>query len=107
LHGDPTLDTGYSLRFDFTRERVVLELYPRPDGNSPYLSGLERPFRLQPSGTVRLSILLDGDIAVAYINDNLALTSRMPRLTNKTVSTFVEDGTMRVNNIQIFTGCQQ
>src|SRR5450756_675340 len=101
LHGDPTLDSGYSLRFDLTRDRVVVELYPRPDGNSPYLSGLERPFHLQASGALRVSILVDGDIAVAYIDDKLALTSTMLRFAHNILSTFVEDGTMRVNQVEI------
>ena len=84
LHGDPTLNTGYSLRLDVDRKRCVVEAYPRPDGNSPYLSGLERPLHLAPGKRFKLSVLIDDNITIGYIDDRVALTSRMNILQSST-----------------------
>jgi len=103
LHGDPTLNTGYSLRLDIDRERCVVEAYPRPDGNSPYLAGLERPMLLAPDRPFNVSVLIDGNITVAYIDERVALTSRMNSLQSGTLSAFVENGDLQITALRVFT----
>jgi beta-fructofuranosidase len=76
LRSSSDLETGYQVRLEPLRSRLVLDVWPRP-GNVPYMVGLERPLAVAAGQSVRLRIVLDGTICTIYADDAVALSARL------------------------------
>jgi len=74
LRADRDLDNYYQLRFEPAAQRVVFDRWPRP-GDVPF--SIERPVRMAPNEPIIVKLLVDASCLVAYINDRVALSSRM------------------------------
>ena len=101
LHSDLELSSAYSFRIDPERARIVLESYPRPDANSPYMMGLERPLHVKANTPIKLNLLIDGDICTAYLDGFLALSTRMDNPRGGRWGPFVEDGDATFSALQL------
>ena len=73
LRTDATLDGYYQFRLEPGANRLVFDRWPRP-GDQPFV--LERPLALAAGEPVRLRVLVEGTVFVAYVNDRIALTAR-------------------------------
>lgn len=89
LRADATLDAGYLLRLEPLRQRIVFERFPRPGDEPPII---ERPVSLAAGQPATLRVLVEGSIIVAYINDQVALSTRGYEHTQGDFGLFVSEG---------------
>ena len=84
LHVDKDMETGYFLRLDTKRRTVAWDLWPRSEqgryqwqikGDVPYQ--IETARLLPEAEEYRVHIIRETDICVVYINDEIALSTRM------------------------------
>lgn len=84
LHVDKDLETGYYLRMDQRKQQVAWDMWPRGEqgryqwqikGDIPYQ--IETSRILPKAEEYRVKIIREDDICVLYINDEVALSTRM------------------------------
>ncbi len=98
LRADANLDCGYLLRLEPERQRVSLERFPRP-GDEPAI--IERPVALDAARPVRLRVLIEGSVMVAYIDDVVALSARMYGHKSGDFGLFVAEGAAAFTNVRL------
>lgn len=111
LRASADASEGYQLRIEPRRSRLVFDRWPRPrtgpaqwqiSGDVPFLPELERPLR--PSGDrYDLRVVVDGTVCVAYVNDEVALSTRIYDRRTGGIGLFVGDGTAEFTNVSIAT----
>jgi beta-fructofuranosidase len=69
-------ERGYFIRLEPARNRLAFDAWPRV-GDKPFLVELERPVDLQPGRPLHLTVLVDGSICEAYVDDQVAMSARM------------------------------
>ena len=74
--GEPDLDSAYYLRFEPERSRLVIDSWPRA-GDIPYWIDSERPIALKAGVPVKVKVFLDGSVCVVYVDERIALSTRM------------------------------
>ncbi|RII35441.1 DUF4975 domain-containing protein [Clostridium chromiireducens] len=108
LHTDDGLEKGYFLRFDTMHNRVVLDMWPRAEkgrfqwqinGDIPYQIELERT--LCTTQVYKLQILREGTICVIYINDCVALSTRMYNHREGLIGAYVIQGDLNIEETTI------
>ena len=102
-----TAETGYELRLEPGRNRVVLDRWPRgrtgpsqwqARGDVPYAVELERPCPLPP-GRHTVQVLLDGSVFVAVVDNRVALSTRLYDHPSGRVGLFTCDGEASLNEL--------
>ena len=73
LRADAEFETGYEVRYEPGRDRLVFDRWPRP-GDQPVM--LERPLVLAPDEPLDLRIVVDRTIVEVYANERVALSAR-------------------------------
>ena len=73
LKARPDLEGYHQLRWEPARRRVLLDRYPRVERDQALL---ERPVIAGGGGTLRLKIIVEDSVIVAYANDAVALSGR-------------------------------
>lgn len=93
-------ESGYSLRLEPQRGRLVFDRWPRRStgteqwqisGDVPYLIELERPVDLAP-GEHELEVIVDGELCVATVDDTTVLSTRLYDHPTGRVGAFVGEG---------------
>jgi beta-fructofuranosidase len=93
-------EQAYALRLEPQRHRLVLDRWPRGRtggeqwqirGDVPHAVELERPVHLPP-GRHRLEIHLDGDLCVAVVDGDVALSARLYDRPEGRLGLFAQDG---------------
>ncbi len=111
IRQDAFYEDGYFFRVEPFYNRIVFDLWPRRkpgvnqwylDGDKAFLPELERPYRLQDKQTVHMRLLIDGNICTCYLDDAVALTTRIYNLHGKGWSIFARDGSITVSNLKLF-----
>ncbi len=101
------LDKGYQIQFEPDRSRVVFKSNVFPDEHGgkilPYEVELERPLALQPNQDYSLKLVIDQTICEIYINDQVAMSTRMYDLQEGNFAVFVVDGEASFENIVVKT----
>lgn len=91
---------SYQFAFQVNENRFVFEKYP----NWPWFScmniGLERPLDLVPGKNYNIRIIIDDTIATLYV-DGVALNTRMYSKPGDSISLFVDEGTIEIDNCSI------
>ena len=104
-----TAETGYELRLEPVRNRVVLDRWPRgrtgpaqwqARGDVPYAVELERPCPLPP-GRHTVQVLLDGSVFVAVVDNRVALSTRLYDHPSGRVGLFTSDGEASLNELTV------
>ena len=90
------LEGYYQFRWEPGRGRVVYDRWRRP-GDEPFM--LERPVDVAPGGTLRLEVLVEGSVVVAYINDAVALSCRFYDRPSGQLGLFAESGEATFSDI--------
>ena len=107
LHVQQDADLCYYVRFEPMRNRLVFDMWPRPNigapGDVPFVLGLERPTMFTPGAPIEVKVLVDGTIGVIYVNDRIAMSTRMYELKGGQCGIFVQEGSARFRNLGLFT----
>ena len=105
LRTSQDLETGYILRLEPQRSRVVLDSWPRP-GDRPFMVELERPVSLQPGVEIRLVMYVDGSLCEVYIEGQAAMSARLYDHPEGEWGFFVAEGSARFSNIRLLIPTQ-
>ena len=89
LRAAPDLESYYQLRWEPGRGRVVFDRWPRP-GDEPFI--LERPVKSAPTRPLKLKVMVEDSVVVAYFNDAVALSCRGYDHRTGDLGLFVESG---------------
>lgn len=98
-------DTGYVVRLEPARHRVVFDRWPRrrtgtgqweTSGDVPFMIELERPCPL-PTGTHTVELMVDDTTCVLIVDKTVALSARIYDHADGHLGFFVGDGTLIVS----------
>lgn len=102
-------DHSYILRLELKRGRLVFDRWPRKptgdgqwqvSGDVPFEIELERPCELSP-GEHTLEVIIDGDLCVAVVDRQVALSTRIYDRTEGRIGVFVGEGSATITDFQI------
>ena len=100
LRANDTFESAYYVRLEPARNRLVFDSWPRP-GDVPFWVELERPIRLEPQRPVDLKVFVDGTVCVVYVDDRIAMSTRLYNLKQGDWGVFVNEGAARFRNVRI------
>jgi len=100
IYADATLDSGYQIRWEPGKNRVVFDRWPRP-GNEPFMVDRWLP-PVNNGTTLDINIHIDGTELVAYLNNTVALTHRIYDHRVGKLGLFVTDGEAAFTNVRCF-----
>jgi len=100
LHMSDDFDTGYYVRLEPGRNRLVFDPWPRP-GDVPFMVELERPITLQPGVPVNLTLLTDDTAFTVYANDKIAMSGRMYNHKAGNWGVFASEGSATFRNLSL------
>ncbi len=69
-------ESGYYLRLEPDRHRLVFDSWPRP-GDLPFMVELERPLDLRPGQPLELVVFVDGTVCEVYAAGTTAMSARL------------------------------
>jgi beta-fructofuranosidase len=98
----PDYESGYTLRIEPQRQRLVFDSWPRP-GDLPFMPGLERPLEVQTGKPVHMQIYVNDSLAEVYVDDKVALSVRMYDHPEGEWGIFASQGQVDVTGIQLFS----
>lgn len=110
IRTDETLNNGYFIKFDPYHNRIMFDMWPRTEpglfqwqiaGDKPQAIELERPFDFSKQTEVKVKLILEEDIMCMYVNDEVAMTTRVYNFTGGNLGFFANEGSVKVSNIQI------
>ena len=96
LRADESLECYYQLRWEPGQNRLVFDRWPRP-GDEPFM--LERP--LPVTKRLTLQVFIEGNVLVAYANDQVALSCRMYDHPQGAWGLFVSEGQATFSDLSI------
>jgi beta-fructofuranosidase len=109
LRSSPDGDHSYILRLEPQRGRLVFDRWPRPitgdaqwhvSGDVPFEIELERPCDLSP-GEHTLEVVVEGDLCVAVVDRQVALSTRIYDLPSGRIGVFAGEGTVTVTDFEV------
>lgn len=104
-------DTGYVIRLEPKRHRLVFDRWPRRrtgdmqwqvSGDIPFEIELERPCDLGP-GRHTLDVLVENDLCVVGLDQQVTLSTRLYDHSSGHVGVFVGEGSLTVHSLHIST----
>ncbi len=112
LRASPDGETGYYVRLEPQRGRLVFDRWPRRQpglldwqlaGDIPHAVELERFSPLDPGAPHRLDIVVDGTACVTYLDGNVAMSARMYDRRSGGLGLFVGEGAARFTDLSVTT----
>lgn len=97
------LENSYYIRIEPLNERLVFDRWPRNRAEVTQMVELERPLKLVQNDEVNITVVIDGNKGVAYVNDTIAMNFRAYDLPAGKWGFFACDGQVAFNNIMIGT----
>lgn len=94
-------DNSYGFFIEPKANRVVFEKFPNFPQNSMNAITCERPLILKAGELNKVRIIVQDDIAVCYVNDEVALSTRMYDFNTRKVGLLVDDGVVSFTKILI------
>jgi beta-fructofuranosidase len=76
LRSSHDFESGYYIRLEPQRQRLVFDSWPRP-GDIPFMPGLEQPLITRADEPIQITIYVDGSLCEIYVNQQVALSARM------------------------------
>ena len=76
LRTSQDFESGYYVRIEPQRQRLVFDSWPRP-GDLPFMPGLECPLITRIDEPIQITIYVDGSLCEIYVNQQVALSARM------------------------------
>ena len=105
LHVDAEMEKGYFLRMNQRKREVAWDMWPRSEqgvyqwqikGDVPYQ--VETSRRLPDTDDYHILIIREDDICIVYINDEIALSTRMYDHKGGYAGVYVVQGEVELNN---------
>ncbi len=107
LQVDESFDLGYYLCFEPYRNRLQyktgIRMYEDGGKMFPYEVEMERPIALKPDTDYHVRIFVQDTILEVYINEEIALSTRMFNYLDRRFGLFVSEGEAHFKNIKLFT----
>jgi beta-fructofuranosidase len=100
LRTSQDFEMGYYVRLEPQRARLVFDSWPRP-GDCPYMVELERPIRLQPGKTIQVTIYVDGSLCEVYLDNQIAMSTRMYNHHEGDWGFFVSEGHVEFKDVSL------
>lgn len=104
---DETFSEGYYACLEPHRERLQyktgLRMYEDGGKMFPYEVEMERPIKLEPDIKYKVRIFIEDSVLVIYVNDEIALSTRMFNRKRRRFGLFVSEGSASFENIKLFT----
>jgi beta-fructofuranosidase len=109
LRSSPDGDESYIIRLEPKRGRMVFDRWPRQingdaqwhvSGDVPFEIELERPCELVP-GEHTIELVVDGDLCVAVVDRQVALSTRIYGLPDGRIGVFAGEGTIALTDLEI------
>jgi beta-fructofuranosidase len=98
LRASPDLEAYYQLRWEPLQQRLVFDRWPRP-GDEPFV--LERP--CPATDTLTLEVIVDETVCEAYVNGQVALSTRLYDHQAGEWGLFVAEGQVTFTAIELRT----
>lgn len=76
----------------------LFDMWPRP-GDKPYMPELERPLHVTAGEPIRLTVLVEGTLCETYVNDHIAMSTRLYDLQRGQWGVFAEDARVTCTDI--------
>lgn len=97
------LESAYYIRLEPHRNRLVFDSWPRR-GDLPFMVELERPIKLTSRKPYDLKVLIEDSVCEVYLDDQIAMSTRLYNLKGGKWGVFVTDGEVRFDNLRIWIG---
>lgn len=101
VRADGESDEAYALSFRPAEHRVEFLMKPRLSYRNFNAEGLSRVFDMVPNRPFKLTLLVDGTILLAYIDDKIAFSTRMYNLRGKQLGIYALNGGVYLTNVHI------
>jgi beta-fructofuranosidase len=105
LRTDSEFEAAYYLRLEPGRKRLVFDRWPRtgdPDPHAvPFMPIFERPVEMKTGEPVDLTLIVDRDICVVYVNGEVAMSVRIYDLPKGGWCVFALDGVARFQDVSL------
>ncbi|HEY3341928.1 MAG TPA: glycoside hydrolase family 32 protein [Anaerolineae bacterium] len=102
LRASDDLEKAYYIRLEPTRNRLEFDTWPRP-GDIPYMTELERPITVPLDQPVKMKVIVDGTCCEVYVNNQIALSTRLYDLKNGQWGVFASEGKVRFEQLACYT----
>jgi beta-fructofuranosidase len=102
LRASDDLEKAYYIRLEPTRNRLVFDMWPRP-GDVPFMPELERPISVAPDQPVKIKVIVDGTCCEIYVDDQIALSTRLYDLKAGQWGVFAYEGKARFEKLACYT----
>ncbi|OJY91442.1 MAG: hypothetical protein BGP14_15795 [Sphingobacteriales bacterium 44-15] len=103
FHTSEDLEKSYYIRIEPANSRVVFDKWPRERREVFQMVELERPLKLADGDNVKMTVIIDGNKGVAYLNDVIAMNFRAYDLPAGNWGFFTCDGESSFSNIAMKT----
>jgi len=104
-------ENAYYIRIEPKRNRVVFDMFPRKTlyprytvtsiADSSFIPGHERPIDLIPGKIYQIKIFVEDNICVTYLDDKVALTSRIYNFNSGKWGVFSNEGNTIFSDVKI------
>ncbi len=101
LRASDDLEKAYYIRLEPTRNRLVFDMWPRA-GDVPYMPELERPITVPLDQPVKMKVIVDGTCCEVYVNDQVALSTRLYDLKAGQWGVFASEGKARFEQLACY-----
>lgn len=98
LKADDVLDNYYQVRLEPDRQRVVFDRWPRR-GDDTFI--LERPVAMAAGDLVSLQVFRQGTLIVIYVNQKVALSTRVYNSVEGSWGVFVSEGCASFTGVDV------
>lgn len=102
LRSDPNADRYYAVKFEPKFNRMAFDMVPRVDAAVHTQIQNERYCPLRPGYQNHMSILIDGSVVQVYINDRVAMSTRMFDHTDGLLGIYTQHTVVAFENIRVY-----
>jgi beta-fructofuranosidase len=100
LRTDPTFETGYYVRLEPQRRRLVFDAWPRA-GDMPHMVELERPLTVSDEQPVQLTLYVNGSLCEVYVDGRIALSARLYDHAAGAWGIFAQNGAVEATGVTV------
>ena len=105
MRASEQLDKGYHIQIEPDRNRVIFKscVFDNEHGGKipPFEVELERPIALAPAQSYLLTVVLEASVCEVYLNNQVAMSTRMYDLSEGNLAFFVVDGEATFEDIVV------
>jgi beta-fructofuranosidase len=90
---------GYQFSFNPTGGLLKFDAI----GRQINAKGIERPIRIKPGQDIKFSLIIEGEVAVLYVNDEIVLSSRIYEPAGNDIGFYSSGGSASVADLEMLT----